>query len=198
MKKVVPINAHLVPENANLIFEGEIFDVYQWPQKMFDGSTETFEMLKRPDTASVITVKNDSLIILRQTQPDILKPFLGFPGGRANKNETPLKAAKREVLEETGMTFNSWKLLNVIQPIKKIEWFIYTYLAYDFEKQTHTNHDPGENIEILSMSFEEVVNTAEKVRGDLDSIAGYNNLKDLLNAKEFRGKEIIREYQQVK
>ncbi len=36
-----------IPPNAKRVFKGIIFDVYQWQQKMFDGSKETFEMLKR-------------------------------------------------------------------------------------------------------------------------------------------------------
>lgn len=53
MKKVIPDNAVLVPDAAQHVFEGMIFDVYQWPQKLFDGSEHTFEMLKRPDTVVV-------------------------------------------------------------------------------------------------------------------------------------------------
>ena len=31
-----------LPEQAKKVFDGEIFDVYQWDQEMYDGSTETF------------------------------------------------------------------------------------------------------------------------------------------------------------
>lgn len=41
------------------MFEGRIYDVYQWPQKLFDGSTETFEMLSRADTVKIIVLVNE-------------------------------------------------------------------------------------------------------------------------------------------
>ena len=43
MKKLIPPDAVLVPDGATRVFQGEIFGVYQWPQQLFDGSTDTFE-----------------------------------------------------------------------------------------------------------------------------------------------------------
>ena len=68
------------PDSAKLMFKGVIFEVYQWQQQMYDGSTETFEALKRPDTVSIIPVTKDKkFIILRQEQPGLVSR-LGFPG----------------------------------------------------------------------------------------------------------------------
>lgn len=39
MRKYIPENAKLIPAEAECKFRGELFDVYQWPQEMFDGST---------------------------------------------------------------------------------------------------------------------------------------------------------------
>ena len=55
-----------LPKNARRVFKGEIFEVWQWPQKMYDGSTETFEMLKRPDTTQVIATVGDKIALLIQ------------------------------------------------------------------------------------------------------------------------------------
>ena len=49
-ERVLPKGARLIPPEADRVFRGEIYEVYQWPQKMPDGSVETFEMLRRPDT----------------------------------------------------------------------------------------------------------------------------------------------------
>jgi len=193
MKKIVPPKAHLIPDGATKVFGGKIFDIYQWQQKMFDGSEETFEMLKRPDTANVICVKDGKIIVLKQSQPNSPGEFLGFPGGRSDEGESPLTAAKREVLEEIGMTFKTWKLLDVVQPLQKIEWFIYTYLATDFETETDTHHDSGEKIEMQSMSFEEVLENADgEARLDMGPVTNYSSLQELLDAPEFDGQEVDR------
>ncbi len=191
MKKIIPNNANLVPGNAKRVFEGEIYDVYQWPQKMYDGSTATFEMLKRPDTVEVLVVKDDKFVVLRQQQPDIKEEFLDFPGGRADEGETPLESAQRELLEETGMRFRYWKLLEVKQASWKIEQFIYTYLVTGFENKTDTNHDNGEKIESTWMTFDEVLEKSEgQIRLNVDLFKKYGNLEKLLKAPEFEGQEI--------
>src|SRR3989338_8402924 len=91
-----------LPKNAKRVFKGEIFEVWQWRQKMYDGTTETFEMLKRPDTTQVIAVIEDKILILKQKQPNNASAFLSLAGGRREKNESALNSAKRELLEETG------------------------------------------------------------------------------------------------
>ena len=51
-----------LPKNARKIFSGILFDVYQWDVKGYNGSTRTFEKLKRPDAAMV----NNSQEIARE------------------------------------------------------------------------------------------------------------------------------------
>lgn len=155
-RTVLPPNARLVPENAKLVFKGMIYDVYHWQQEMFDGTFETFEMLKRPDTVRVIAIKDNQIVMLDQEQPGH-GPFFDFPGGRHDfEGETELEAIKRETLEETGMTFKTWKLLDVIQPAGKIDYFIYTFLATDFESQGPQDLGSGEKITVTTISFDEL------------------------------------------
>ena len=149
MRTIIPNDAKLVPKGAERVFKGQIFDVYHWQQKMFDGSYETFEMLKRPDTIKVIAVKDGKVVILDQLQPDSSVAFYDLPGGRHDyEEETELDAAKRETLEETGMTFKDWRLIGVEQPHSKIDWFVYLFLATGFDSQQDQNLDAGEKIKV--------------------------------------------------
>jgi len=175
------------------VFRGEIYDVYQWPQKMYDGSIATFEMLKRANTVVVIAIKDGMFVVLSQHQPNLKNEFLDFPGGRADAGELPIVSAKRELLEETGMAFKNWKLVDVRQPALKIEHFVYTFLATDFDSQVGTKHDNGEKIKQSLMTFEEVISKSEgQHRLDLntDLFKKYGSLKGLVNAPEFTGREI--------
>src|SRR5437868_13556711 len=110
-----------IPPEAKLVFSGILFDVYQWQQKMFDGSFETFEMLKRPDTVEIIATNGDKVYMSHQSQPNKAN-FYSLFGGRKEKGEEPLECAKRELLEESGMSSNNWELYKEYKPLHKIEW----------------------------------------------------------------------------
>lgn len=165
MRTIVPDRARLIPETAARVFEGKIFDVYQWDQELFDGSHATFEMLKRPDTVNVIAIKDGKIVILEQEQPR-LGVFYSVPGGRHdNPNETELEAVKRELLEEAGMTFSHWRLIHATQPFTKIEWFVYTFLATGFVSEVEPHLDGGERITKKLMTLDEV----KAIINDLDA-----------------------------
>lgn len=91
-----PTSKQPMPENAKRVFKGILFDVYQWQVNGYDGSTKTFEKLKRPDTAMVIPVTEDGKIILAFQEQPYKKPFVGLIGGRNDfrvTDKTPLIAA---------------------------------------------------------------------------------------------------------
>lgn len=150
-----------IPANAKKVFSGVIFDVYQWEQEMFDGSFATFERLKRPDTVVVVPVTKDGqILITRQEQPG-KPPFIGLAGGRVDPGELPLSAAHRELLEETGYKTNqSLELWSEVQPVGKIDWTVYTYVARGCERVADLHLDAGEKITVEAVSFDEFVKFA--------------------------------------
>lgn len=190
MRTIIPKKAKLVPDNASLVFKGQIFEVYQWPQKMYDGTTATFEMLKRPDTLKVLAVKDGKIVILDQSQPDSEKSFLDLPGGRHDyEEEDELAAAKRETLEETGMTFKDWRLVSVEQPHSKIDWFVYLFLAAGLEGQQEQNLDNGEKIEIKLVSFDELKQFIDDPKArhlPKELIESCDSLDDLISLPEYK------------
>ncbi|HZP55176.1 MAG TPA: NUDIX domain-containing protein, partial [Candidatus Saccharimonadales bacterium] len=194
-KKVVPKDAVLIPSAAQKVFTGVIFDVYQWPQKMFDGTTATFEMLKRPDTVTVIPVLSDKIITIEDEQPHS-GARLSFPGGRVDKNERTLDAAKREIKEETGHEFKSWRLIKVWQPHTKLEWFIYFYVAWDGLKRTDSRLDSGEKIKLKKVNFSEAKNFIVTKAGYLEEskeiFDKVNSIDELVNLPEYSGQELER------
>jgi 8-oxo-dGTP pyrophosphatase MutT (NUDIX family) len=152
----LPKNAHLIPDSAKKVFTGTIFDVYQWQQELYDGSFATFEMLRRPDTASIIAIDNNQIVVLDEEQPDGVVRYNSLPAGRIELTDnSTLEGAKRELEEETGLQFNRWALLDVQQPAVKLEWFTYLYVATDKIGQIPTKHDPGEKITVKRISFDE-------------------------------------------
>ncbi len=156
-----------LPPEAKKVFKGVIFDVYQWQQEMFDGSTATFEMLKRVSTVQVITIQDGKICVAHQSQPT-KKDFYSLLGGRCEVGEEPLVSAKRELLEESGLVSSDWELLKTYQPSHKIDWDIYLYVAKNCQKVAEQKLDAGEQIAIKTCTFEEFIDIvlSEKYWGD--------------------------------
>lgn len=196
MKKIVPKDAVLIPETAKRVFKGQIFDVYQWPQEMFDGSTHTFEMLKRPDTVTVIPIVDQKILTIEDEQPHT-GTMISFPGGRVDKGEdSTMAAAQREIKEETGHEFKNWKLVNFMQPHFKLEWFIYFYIAWDGRKTAEPHLDAGEKITLKKLAFEETRNFVITKSGylgeSMEVFARANNIEELISLAEFEGQQVDR------
>lgn len=148
-----------IPKKAKKVFNGIIFDVYQWQEKMPDGSHQTFEMLKRPHTIEVIATCEKGVYIAKQEQPD--KPFTQtLFGGRLEENEKPLDAAKRELLEEAGLSSRDWELFKIYDPHHKIDWKVYVFIAKNCKIAAKQKLDPGENIEVKLFTFNEFMKIA--------------------------------------
>lgn len=148
-------NVSPLPDSAKRVFKGEIFEIWQWPQQMYDGSTHTFERVKRPNTVQVIAVIGDQILVQEQQQPDRSRPYFSFPGGRCDAEEQPLKSAQRELLEETGLTSSDWELWSERRPVTKMEWIIYTYIARNCVKEKEPRLDAGEKITNRLINFNE-------------------------------------------
>lgn len=128
--------------------------MYQWKQKLFDGTYATFEKVKRCDTVTVIPVTNDGKILMCYQEQPGEKESISVFGGWIEKGENPLEAGKRELLEESGYKAKKFILWDAIQPSPKIEWAIYTFIARGCERVEEQHLEPGERIELFSTSFE--------------------------------------------
>ena len=145
-----------IPPQAQRVFKGVIFDVYQWPQEMFDGSKQVFEAIKRPDCVQIIPVQGDSILIADEQQPSE-KRILSLFGGRVDNDEGILEAAKREFLEETGMASDDWELFKSYDAGSKMEFSVHYFIARNVKKVAEPIIDPGERIIIKPCTFEQLV-----------------------------------------
>lgn len=191
MKKIIPVGAVLIPDEASLVFHGQIFDVYQWPQTLFDGSQHTFEMLKRPDTVVAICVVEDKIVVINDEQPHF-GSRKSFPGGRVDVTDaTTTAAAQREIHEETGYAFKQWRLIEVRQPHGKIEWFVHVFLAWDVASHGQLHLDPGEKITVEQYGLAElkalILNKAGYL-GEVQALLGeLTTIEQLLALPSFSG-----------
>src|SRR3989344_786006 len=160
MKTKRPSSKQPIPENAQKVFEGKLCDVYQWEQELFDGKTITFEKLRRPDTVNVIPITETGEIILSEQEQPGAESFIGCLGGRIDEGEQPLEAAKRELLEETGMEAENYILWDATQLVDKIDWAIYTFIAKGAHKVKNQEIEAGEKIKVKTVSLDEFIKLA--------------------------------------
>jgi len=156
MKRILIKRPRILPQKTKKVFHGVIFDIYQWKQKMYDGSLKTFEMLKRKDTVVIIPITiNNKIVVLKQEQPN-RKPFMSFPGGRVDDAQNIDLEALRELREESGYEPRTMKLWKSHQVSNKIDSIGYFFIAQGCEKISEPAPDSdGEKITVHTFTFQE-------------------------------------------
>lgn len=157
-----PPSAQPLPADAELVFKGVVFDVYQWQQELYDGSRRTFEKLRRRDTVVVIPVTEQGTILMTEQEQPGKRQYLGFAGGQVEEGEEVMVAAERELLEETGYAAASYRLLFADQPYSKIEWAYYVLVAKGCRRVAGQHPEAGERITLKEVEFEELLGLAQR------------------------------------
>lgn len=150
-----------IPKHAKRVFKGVIFDIYQWPQKMYDGNIKTFEATKQKDGILIIPTIGDKIVIQKQRQPGT-NWYYTVPGGRLDvPKENPRQTALRELLEETGMKPKNIRLWKKIQNPSYIIRNLYIFVANDCKKVTELELDGGEKVSLELLTFDQFLKLSD-------------------------------------
>jgi ADP-ribose diphosphatase len=129
-------------------------------QILEQGKKGIYSIVFRSNKGGVSVIAQDKkgdYYLVKQWRYPINQETIEFVAGRVEKNETPLQAGKRELLEELGLVSKSWKSLgrynesNGFCAIK-----LYTYLAENVEIKNQNFQNNEEYTEIIKLSAKDL------------------------------------------
>jgi ADP-ribose pyrophosphatase len=129
-----------------------------------DGRVIDGFVIEYGDWATIVALTRDQQVVLvRQYRHGAQKVILELPGGvMDSEDESPMEAARRELLEETGYASDSFIQVGCVYPNPANQTnLIYSFLALDAEKVGSQNLDETEEIEVVLKPLEEVIAMAK-------------------------------------
>lgn len=147
------------------LLETPIFSLHE-RQLLPDKSSQTapFIVLDAPDWVNIVALTSDQRIVLvEQYRAGIDKSTLEIPGGIVDDHESPLKAAKRELFEETGYRSGKWKLLGKSSANPAfLNNYTSIFLAENCKKTDRQHLDGNEDIDLHVMDLNRFLELVKK------------------------------------
>jgi ADP-ribose pyrophosphatase len=156
------------------VFDCSIFKIDEAQIALPDGNTVVRHIVEHGEVAVIIAkLGDDEYLMVEQDRPAIGKRSLELPAGRIEKGEATLKAAGRELAEETGYQSTSIQYLfsTYASPGFMTEKFNF-YLAENL-KHAPLKPDEDEFIEVKVMNKTQLLDAiAKNLIEDNKTIAG--------------------------
>lgn len=138
------------------IFKGVVVHLYKDQVKLPNGSESVREVLRDCRAVCVIPVDSDgNVTMVRQYRYAHSKVLCEIPAGKLDAGEDFLDAAKRELLEETGITAGKYTFLGEIYTTPAfVDEVIYMYMATELSEsgEQHLDRDEFLNVEKIPLS----------------------------------------------
>lgn len=152
--------SHKIVKNQKLIYQG-FFDFREDTIIDSEGQDHVYcSLISKADGVIVLPeIAHDTFLLIIEYRYPIHKKILSCPGGRINEKETPLQAARRELLEETGYEASQFVSLSTYYPFPSASnQKIHLFLAQNLKKVSTPKLDPLEEITLKQLHLDELLN----------------------------------------
>lgn len=149
--------------SSKTIYLGKWVEIRKDKIKKPDGTEAVHEVAKRRDCVLILAIKNRKLLLIKQYRYPANEILWELPTGFINEGEAPLRAAVRELEEESGFksiktdfigSFWTWPGFSTQKT--------YVFLAHDLVKGTKKLDKTESDLESKFVSYENLAKLVEK------------------------------------
>ena len=138
-------------------YKGKNINITLYETKL-NGTKISQEIVEQGNVVAILAIDDDEAILVNEFRYPV-GYVLEIPAGTVDKGETPLKCAKRELLEETG--YKAKKIEHLIRFFPKLGYntqIIDCYVATELTKISEPNLDEDELITVKKIKFRKLLN----------------------------------------
>lgn len=151
------------PENQTVHFRGRVITVTTDDVLLPNGHRALLEVVHHPGGAAVVAVDSQQRVCLLRQYRYVAGGWIWeLPAGKLEPNEPPLETAKRELIEEAGVSASHWESLGTTLSSPGVfAEVLHLFYATELEPST-VAHEHSEVIEVhwipLAQAYEWAMN----------------------------------------
>jgi ADP-ribose pyrophosphatase len=139
--------------SAEIVYECRIFSLRRDRSRFSrDDAEHEFHVLESPEWCNIVPLTADEQVVMvRQFRHGVRGYTLEVPGGMIDADDpSPLVAARREMVEESGYDSDRVEPLGVVHPNPAIQSNrCHSFVAYDVERRHVPTFDSTEETEVV-------------------------------------------------
>jgi len=146
-----------------LLYAGRVFKLMRENITLENGVTTSLDIVRHPGASAMVPIYDTNTVLLIKQYRHAVGGFIWeVPAGTFNDSEAPLECAKRELVEETGFSAETWEKLGEITPVPGYsDERIHVFLASDL-RPARQNLDSDEVLSVHKIKLNDVIDMVNK------------------------------------
>jgi ADP-ribose pyrophosphatase len=138
-----------------VVYAGNYLTTHLYVVRLPDGTTATRDIVRPPDAVAVVPLDDaGNIYLVRQYRPAIGRILYELPAGVIDQGESPVRTARRECEEETGMRPKRLKKLCIAYHATGFSTgCVHIFLATGLRAAKRPAPTAGEFVEPVRLSF---------------------------------------------